>query len=131
MVHFLMLIEAIRIPIESVPIERADEAFIPYILVYFVLGVSQLRERVDDYTENDIEQREGDYHEIKHIEHQTHIEFSLLLERNRREELANAASHSESIVKIGEQAVHQSVADGVTLVSGLEQVDIFVVIHIV
>lgn len=96
--------------------QSTNETVVLHVIVGVGALLSQLSERVNDDTENDVEANNDDDQVETDVEEETHL-VSLHVERLvclRRQELAYATTKTHTVVKRTQETVQERHADGVT-----------------
>jgi hypothetical protein len=100
-VHF----EPFSIPIELIPLNVTNKAFVAHVFFHWVLLVSQLRERVNDNTKDNVKQHNDHNQEESYVKHNSHVVFGLSVKGLRRERVSDTSSHSKTVVEGGTETM--------------------------
>jgi hypothetical protein len=124
---------ALHLSVELLLLDVANEAKVPHVVVSLLLVVSQLGEGVDDDTEDDVQQDCDDEEEEGQIVDRTEVETLAILRDCRLggQEVTDAATTSQTVIQLGEEAVHHGHADGVTFAVQQAGVDVVIVERVV
>jgi hypothetical protein len=123
----------LRLPVKGLLVDVANEAVVPHVIVSLTLVVSQLGEGVDDDTEDDVEQDCDDQEEEGQIVDRPEVETLAVLRDCRLggQEVADTATTPQTVIQLGQEAVHHGHADGVTFAVQQASVDIVIVERVV
>lgn len=115
--HGMELEALLRVPVKCLSIDAANKAHILAVIIRLSLLISQLRESIDNDTENNVQQNCDDEQKEGQIIGGSEVEALEVLRCSslRGQELANTATATKAIVDCRQEAVHHGLADGVAL----------------